>query len=132
MLTVSDIDIWARLRHTVAVDRLYRQFGNRLRESRLDAKLTQDEVAERVGLKRTSITNIECGRQHIALHQLFLLADAVGVGPIDLLPDNETAMQELRPDQLEQLRAASEDDEGFAFARRVVSKGQTQTEGRAE
>ena len=48
---------------TQSVERLYKEFGQRLRKAREDAQLTQKEVADRVGLKRTSITNIERGRQ---------------------------------------------------------------------
>lgn len=126
-LTVSHIDNAVWLRHTALVDELYKQFGRRLRDFRREAKLTQDQVAERVRLKRTSITNIERGRQHIALHQLFLLASAVGVSPAELLPDSKAALQELLPNQMETLRASAEDEEDLAFAVRVVSKGQTQS-----
>jgi transcriptional regulator with XRE-family HTH domain len=115
------------------MDGLYRQFGRRLRELREAAGLTQGEVADRVKLKRTSITNIERGRQHIALHQLFLLAAAVGKDPSDLLPEAESVMQELLPaETIAALRASAEDDEDFDFAMRVVSKGQTAREEPSE
>jgi transcriptional regulator with XRE-family HTH domain len=90
----------------------------------LDAKLTQDEVAERVGLKRTSITNIERGRQHIALHQLFLLASAVGTAPESLLPDTQSANEELLPAEAATLRTVTDDEEGVAFATAILSKRQ--------
>lgn len=112
------------LGHTALVDGLYEQFGKQLRGLREDAGLTQDQVAERVKLKRTSITNIERGRQHIALHQLYLLAAAVGKTPSDLLPDTEPALQELLPKTMAALRASAEDDQDLAFAMQVVSKGQ--------
>ena len=62
-------------------------FGRRLRAARTRARLTQDTLAKRVGLSRTSITNIERGNQHVALHHLFELSRAVGVPPAELLPD---------------------------------------------
>ena len=74
--------------HTGPVQQLYLEFGRLLREARTAADLTQQEVAGRVGLTRTSITNIERGSQHISLHQLFLLANAVGRNPTDLLPSD--------------------------------------------
>jgi transcriptional regulator with XRE-family HTH domain len=111
------------------VDGLYRQFGQRLRELRKDADLTQGQVAERVNLKRTSITNIERGRQHIALHQLYLLANAVGAAPGDLLPDSGPALQELLSEEtLETLKESAPDDQALAFATRVVSRAQTESE----
>lgn len=101
---------------------LYNEFGRLLRVARTDAKLTQDQVAGRVGLSRTSITNIERGTQHIALHQLFLLASAVGAEPAALLPDRKAALDELLdPDALEALRATA-DDEGIDFAARILSR----------
>ena len=96
------------------MQRLYQEFGQLLREARIAADLTQHEVATRVGLTRTSITNIERGTQHISLYQLFLLANAVGKEPTDLLPAGEESLEDLVPaDALEGLEL-SEEDEGFA------------------
>jgi transcriptional regulator with XRE-family HTH domain len=115
------------------VDGLYTQFGRQLRGFREEAGLTQDQVAERVKLKRTSITNIERGHQHIALHQLFLLAAAVGKNPSELLPATESALRELLSDEtMVALRASAERDDDLDFAIRVVSKGQPQAEAPTE
>jgi len=73
---------------------LYIEFGRLLREMRIGKKLTQLEVAEKVGLSRTSITNIELGRQQMPLHMLYLIANAVGVDPQILLPDKKFASGE--------------------------------------
>jgi transcriptional regulator with XRE-family HTH domain len=109
------------------MDGLYKQFGTQLRDLRKAAGLTQDQVAERVELKRTSITNIERGRQHIALHQLYLLANAVGKAPSDLLPETEPVLQELLPKKgVAALRASAEDDQDLAFAAQVISKAKTE------
>jgi transcriptional regulator with XRE-family HTH domain len=70
---------------------IYLDFGQRLRKARRQAKLTQEALGKRVGLSRTSITNIEQGNQHVGLHLLYELAKAVGVRPVDLLPDEQTA-----------------------------------------
>src|SRR5580704_1025560 len=79
------------VRHAKLMDDLYGQFGRQFRAARKDAGLTQQEIAERVGLTRTSITNIERGIQHISLRQLYLLAAAVGLHPAQLLPLPEEA-----------------------------------------
>ena len=68
---------------------IYKEVGRRLRHARKAAELTQDAVSERVGLSRTSITNIEKGRQRIPLHVFFLLASAVDVSPAALLPERK-------------------------------------------
>jgi transcriptional regulator with XRE-family HTH domain len=92
---------------------VYKEFGRRLSDARKTAELTQQALAEQVGLKRTSITNIEKGRQHIPLHMLFSLAAAVGVSPSTLLPEPKRiheggaidikllSKQPLRQDQLD-------------------------------
>ena len=67
-------------------DRLYAEFGKLVRRHRKRLGFTQDHLAERIALARTSITNIERGRQKILLHQLILLADALSVSPEALIP----------------------------------------------
>ncbi len=54
------------------------------------AGLTQDALAARVSLSRTSVTNIEKGRQKVLLHTFWGLADALGVAPAVLLPDEDS------------------------------------------
>lgn len=69
------------------IDPLYKELGGRLRASRRHAKMSQEEVARRVGLTRTSITNIEHGRQQIQIHTLYAIAKVLGMRPALLLPD---------------------------------------------
>lgn len=51
-----------------------------------DGVMTQKALANRVGLSRTSITNIECGRQGLLVHQLVDIADALDVPVAKLIP----------------------------------------------
>lgn len=51
--------------------------------------MTQAELGSRVGMSRTSITNIERGRQHVSLHAAYVLAAAVDKHPHELLPPPE-------------------------------------------
>jgi transcriptional regulator with XRE-family HTH domain len=67
----------------------YAEVGRRVRMAREAAGLTQDALADQVELSRTSVTNIEKGRQKIALHTLCRVASAVGVEPASLLPSGE-------------------------------------------
>lgn len=48
--------------------------------------MSQEAFAKAVGLSRTSITNIERGRQPISLHTLYSMADILSIEPADLLP----------------------------------------------
>jgi transcriptional regulator with XRE-family HTH domain len=67
-------------------DDLYRVFGSRVRALREERKVTQDELAKRVDLSRTSITNIEKGRQRVLLHQMVEIAQALEADPGALVP----------------------------------------------
>jgi transcriptional regulator with XRE-family HTH domain len=68
-------------------DAFYAEIGRRVRGARERAGLTQEALAARVGLSRTSLTNIERGRQKMLLHTLCGIAQATGVKPARLLPD---------------------------------------------
>jgi len=66
----------------------YRTFGIKLRQARQAAGLTQEVLAERVGLSRPSIANIERGNQQVPLHMLASFASVLGKKPCDLLPED--------------------------------------------
>jgi histone H1/5 len=52
--------------------------GRTLREVRLKAGLTQSQLAAKTTLARTSISNIEAGRQTLTIERLYELVDALG------------------------------------------------------
>jgi transcriptional regulator with XRE-family HTH domain len=70
--------------------RLYSQLGSAIAKTREKRHLTQEQLAAKLHLTRTSITNIERGRQHIQLHTLYLLAESLQVEVLDLLPSRES------------------------------------------
>ena len=87
----------------------YSEVGRRIRQTREERGLTQEALAELVSLTRTSITNIEKGRQKILAHTLVDLATALRVAPATLLPEsNTTADSEL--DELLKERSRAEQD----------------------
>ena len=66
---------------------LYRRLGRTVADRRRNLRLTQSNLAERVGLSRASVANLENGRQRIMVHQLYALANALDLGTIlDLVP----------------------------------------------
>lgn len=81
-------------------DKIYRLFGDRVRELREKRNVTQEELGRRVDLSRTSITNIEKGRQRVLLHQMVSIASALEANPEELMPPASTAVEDLtlRPD----------------------------------
>ena len=105
--------------NSMKIDPIYEEFGRGLRSARKAANLTQEALAERVGLSRTSITNIEKGRQHVSLHMLFSLANAVGVEPAELLPEKEAAYKLEMIDQ-ELLKETRLGQEGKEWIQRII------------
>jgi transcriptional regulator with XRE-family HTH domain len=67
---------------------LYPLIGERVARARDVAGLSQVELARAVGVARTSITNLEGGRQRVTLDHLFKIAQALGVELRDLIPSN--------------------------------------------
>jgi transcriptional regulator with XRE-family HTH domain len=64
----------------------YKELGELVRARRKKVGLSQERLADLIGLTRTSITNIEKGRQRIPLDVLFALGEALKVDPRDILP----------------------------------------------
>jgi transcriptional regulator with XRE-family HTH domain len=65
---------------------IYSGIGAAIRKRRETIGMTQAALAEKAGLSRTSVTNVERGGQALLVHQLLLIADALHVRAIDLLP----------------------------------------------
>jgi transcriptional regulator with XRE-family HTH domain len=65
---------------------MYREVGRLIRANRQKQKLSQSGLAARVGHTRTSITNIEAGRQRLPLDLLFSFANIFHVEVRELLP----------------------------------------------
>ena len=64
---------------------LYAQIGAEIRRRREGLGLSQAQLAEKIGVGRTSITMIERGSQAILVHQLIALASALRISPDKLL-----------------------------------------------
>lgn len=69
-----------------SVDPVYREVGRRIFEARDRMGLTQEQLAKKISLKRTSITNIEKGRQQLLLHMLIKIAKELDVTVESLIP----------------------------------------------
>jgi transcriptional regulator with XRE-family HTH domain len=83
------------------VDQLfYRQFGQLLAEVRRKQGISQEMLADELGLSRTSVTNIEKGRQPIQLHSLYLIARLLSVELKELLPSPQVFDMPYHPEGL--------------------------------
>ncbi len=65
---------------------LYREMLRRLRAARLEARLTQEEVAKRLGVRQTFVSKVETGERRIDPVEMRELAELYGKEVTDLLP----------------------------------------------
>lgn len=77
-------------REIVQCEPVYVSFGEIVKAKRLALGWTQSDLAEKIGLARASIANIEIGRQRVLLSDLFDFADALGVSPRTIFNSLET------------------------------------------
>jgi transcriptional regulator with XRE-family HTH domain len=73
------------------VEAVYARFGRDLQRLRKQRKLSQSDLARLIDptgerLSRSSIANIETGKQRVALHLFLEIAQALKIEPAELLP----------------------------------------------
>ncbi|NMM22760.1 MAG: helix-turn-helix transcriptional regulator [Phycicoccus sp.] len=62
-------------------------FGARVRELRVAAGMSQEDLAERASLHRTYIGSVERGERNLAIGNCYALADALNVPLREMLGD---------------------------------------------
>ena len=67
------------MRRGIAEHDFYQSIGARIRIAREIRGLTQGQLGKAIGLTRTSIVNIEQGRQGLPLHSFVKLTNYLGV-----------------------------------------------------
>ncbi|PSW19045.1 XRE family transcriptional regulator [Photobacterium sanctipauli] len=60
-------------------------FGLHIKQLRLKAGLSQEELAAKCGLDRTYISGIERGLRNVSIVNIFRIADALSLPPAKLL-----------------------------------------------
>ena len=73
----------------ISRERLYAEIGERIKKqrNRQSPKITQEALAKKLEIERTSITNIEKGGQRATLHLIYRIAQELNIALTDLLPD---------------------------------------------
>ena len=104
---------------------LYEKIGDCIRSRRAELGWSQWQLAQEVGLERTSITNIEKGRQHAPLHIIYIICFALRVDPCNLLPPpSEVSIQESAPIAVDLTTTRPKTDAFVAnLQKRLASKG---------
>jgi transcriptional regulator with XRE-family HTH domain len=104
-----------------------RHFGNRLREARLSAGLSQSELEELSGIPKARLSRYENGHVEPSIQTLNRLARALNVSEASLLGDERAAMEEFFNVLGERWVAIGSKEQarrlGVAFAEMVRSMG---------
>jgi transcriptional regulator with XRE-family HTH domain len=106
------------------IEDFYARTGEKVRSARMDAGISQDVLAQRIGLTRSSIANLEAGRQRIALHLFVAICQILDKDICELLPENpEPHRSPISTDIEEKLASSPESMQKFvheAVARREI------------
>jgi len=83
---------------------LYQAVGEKIRHvrERSRPKLSQAQLATRLGVSRASIVNIEAGRQHAPLHVLWKIAGVLGTELALLIPQRDELLETQVPIKLDE------------------------------
>jgi len=82
-------------------DIFYKKLGEAIRSARKKSNLTQDDLADQLGLTRVSIVNFEQGTQKIQLHNLLELTSVLNIDAGDLLTPLYAVMKIDQPGKAE-------------------------------
>lgn len=96
---------------------LYQVVGQKIRHVREHSrpKLSQAQLAAKLGVSRASVVNIESGRQHAPLHVLWQIAGILGTELSLLIPQRDELFETQAPIKLDertisQIEAAANGD----------------------
>lgn len=78
-------------------DVLYKLIGERVSEFRKANKTSQDELSKKANVGRTTISNIESGKQQVSIHTLLQIAEALNLEIHSLIPLYSEVKNEMVP-----------------------------------
>lgn len=96
-------------------------FGKRLKELRLKNKLTQEELAEKIGLSSKTLSQIEVGNNFVSAETLDLLCNALDIKPKILFDFDENTSftkKDLKKDIIKFIEA---NPENLKFLHKIAS-----------
>lgn len=76
---------------------------NNIKELRKKRGLTQQQLAEKIGVSQVHMGRLESNARSMDLEQVEMIAAALGVKPFDILPQ-EWQPEEITPEEREMLR----------------------------
>lgn len=93
----------------------FRAIGNKLLSYRKKAGMTQIEVADAAGLADRTYAEIERGSANMRIETLLRICKVLQITPDDILTDENTSLDLLQDELLEQLSTSSPHDRETAL-----------------
>lgn len=81
----------------------YRAIGKRVKNARINAHITQEELSETIHMSLSHISNIETGNTKLSLLTRITIANALSVTADDLLCDNNSRSVTVYQNELQKL-----------------------------
>lgn len=78
-------------------------FGERLKQFRISAGLTQEELAKKCGITKQNISRYENSKREPNIRTAKMIADALGVMLADLVPEEEVIASEPTDENIDLL-----------------------------
>ena len=106
-------------------ERFYVELGDRIKTERLKREISQERLAEELGLTRASVVNLEKGRHRASVYQLLVIAEFFILDFPALLPVKSITKQKGKKGKNsidEQLRNVVSDQEAIDDPTRSVVK----------
>lgn len=82
---------------------LYKIIGERIKQYRELANLTQDALANKSDVSRSSISNFEVNKHQAPIHTLYKVCQALSISIIDLLPTEEQITSRLAKESIDEV-----------------------------
>lgn len=102
----------------------YNRLGEIIRDARLEAGISQEVLADHLGLSRVSVVNIEKGRQKIQVHSLIEILHFLKISNSEFFDKAKSAIKlEIDPELEKEVRKKvnSEKSEDAARIREFIS-----------
>lgn len=78
----------------------YERLGTQISAARAKLGITQAQLSSGIGLTRSSVANIEAGKQRISVEVLAKIAQALGLEPATLIPPLDSDVAQLVRDDM--------------------------------
>ena len=80
--------------YKISLEKFHQEVGSLIKLRR--GKMSQAKLAQAIGLTRTSVNNIEHGRQRILLDTLLMISDILNVKMVNLLPKHFKVLKTVK------------------------------------